>query len=58
MSGSAGRNHGSSSPGRCPECEVSIPVGNVLVEYETSDGWQRMFAECPACEAVVHPTGS
>lgn len=41
--------------GRCPLCETVIPSANKLIEYETSDGWTKMFAECPDCGDVVHP---
>lgn len=58
MSGRAGRDHGPPSPGDCPECEAPIPSTDVLVEYETDDRRRRMFAECPSCGEVVHPTGS
>jgi len=41
--------------GRCPRCEVPIPRGGLLIEYETADGWPQMYAECPSCAEVVHP---
>jgi uncharacterized C2H2 Zn-finger protein len=40
--------------GRCPECDAAIPAGNLLIAYERRDG-PACYAECPACEAVVHP---
>lgn len=41
--------------GDCPHCEIRIPVSNLLIEYESSDG-QGIFAECPECADVVTPT--
>lgn len=41
--------------GRCPDCDASIPTGGVLVEYQSARG-PAMFAECPDCAAVVHPS--
>jgi NAD-dependent SIR2 family protein deacetylase len=41
--------------GRCPRCESQIPDRRLLIEYETDDG-PAMFAECPACRDVVHPS--
>lgn len=41
--------------GSCPNCTAAIPEYRVLIEYETSEGWPRTFAECPDCESVVHP---
>lgn len=41
--------------GTCPMCEAPIPNANLLIKYETDDGWPRMFAECPSCETPVHP---
>lgn len=41
--------------GTCPDCGVTIPRVNLLIKYETEDGWPRMFAECPDCEDAVHP---
>ncbi|WP_248895294.1 hypothetical protein [Haloplanus halobius] len=38
------------SLGCCPRCGESIPSAWTLIEYETG-----VFAECPACEAVVDP---
>lgn len=42
--------------GACPRCEADIDQHSVLVEYETTDGDQRAFAECPECRSVVSPT--
>lgn len=41
--------------GECPDCAVSIPSANLLIRYETADGWPRFFAECPQCLEPVHP---
>ncbi|WP_449404910.1 DUF7837 family putative zinc-binding protein [Halosimplex salinum] len=41
--------------GRCPICESMIPPGNLLIRYESADGWPKLFAECPGCEDPVHP---
>lgn len=40
--------------GTCPACGASIPSSHVLIEYQREDG-PAQFAECPGCEAVVHP---
>lgn len=40
--------------GRCPHCETDIPRNRLLIEYETAQG-VACYAECPACEEVVHP---
>lgn len=41
--------------GRCPICDTLIPPSNLVIKYEMSGEWPRMFAECPACEDPVHP---
>lgn len=41
--------------GVCPHCGASIPDSQVLIEYET-DTETAIYAECPDCTAVVHPT--
>ena len=41
--------------GRCPKCNVMIPTPNLLIRYETADGWPKLFAECPDCRDPVHP---
>lgn len=43
-----------SSLGCCPNCETEISRGQVLIEYERTDG-PAMYAECPTCRGVVHP---
>lgn len=43
------------SLGDCPHCEIQIPVANLLIEYESSDG-PGVFAECPDCADVVTPS--
>lgn len=41
--------------GRCPACEEPIAPDRLLIQYRTTEGWPRMFAECPECLDVVHP---
>jgi len=41
--------------GTCPNCDVMIPSGNLLIRYESEGDWPRLFAECPDCENPVHP---
>ena len=41
--------------GTCPNCEENIPSRSLLIKYTTSEGWMRLFAECPDCSSVVHP---
>lgn len=41
--------------GRCPGCGETIPSSRLLIRYQTSEGWPRLFAECPQCTDVVHP---
>lgn len=41
--------------GTCPGCGEPIAASNLLIKYETDEGWPRMFAECPDCEEPVHP---
>lgn len=46
----------SDSPlGKCPNCGEMIPSANLLIRYETDDGWPKLFAECPTCGDPVHP---
>jgi hypothetical protein len=44
-----------SSLGQCPECGDRIAAAWLLVEYSKDDGTDGIWAECPACEAVVAP---
>lgn len=44
-----------STLGACPSCKADIPRFNLLIEYETADG-AAMYAECPECRDVVHPS--
>jgi len=45
-----------SSPlGVCPHCHTDITQAYVLIEYETSDGSDAVWAECPGCGDVVDP---
>lgn len=41
--------------GVCPHCGASIPDEQVLIEYKTNTE-TTVYAECPDCTAVVHPT--
>ncbi|MFC6988955.1 hypothetical protein ACFQJD_09965 [Haloplanus sp. GCM10025708] len=47
--------HGNSTAGTCPECGRRLHAERVLVEYERTDGSRGVYAECPACDAVVTP---
>lgn len=58
MNGVEEEESASERSGECPNCDAAIPSAYVLIRYETSDGWPRLFAECPACKDVVHPQGS
>jgi len=40
--------------GVCPFCGSTLDTGSILIEYE-SNGTERLFAECYACEQPVHP---
>jgi len=41
--------------GSCPKCGKQIPATRILIEYETNDGTESVWAECPACKDVVTP---
>lgn len=41
--------------GDCPDCHSQIASYDVLIEYETDTGQPAVWAECPACQDVVHP---
>ena len=41
--------------GRCPHCGETIGEHDVLISYERDTDTEH-YAECPSCEAVVHPT--
>ena len=41
--------------GVCPRCGERIPAAQLLIEYEVDDG-RAVWAECPGCTEVVHPT--
>jgi len=43
--------------GECPQCGQEISQTYLLIEYETDDGEEGIWAECPACVDVVDPTG-
>lgn len=40
--------------GTCPECGTTIKPSQVLIEYE-KNGEQAVYADCYACDEVVHP---
>lgn len=41
--------------GVCPHCGHEIRATDALITYERSDSTIGVFAECPACEAVINP---
>ena len=41
--------------GTCPHCDTAITAAYILIEYETSDGHDAVWAECPTCQDVVAP---
>ncbi len=41
--------------GNCADCECPIPTENLLVSYQSREGWPCMYAECPSCEEIVRP---
>jgi hypothetical protein len=41
--------------GVCPHCQTAINAADVLIEYETSDGHDALWADCPECREVVDP---
>lgn len=41
--------------GACPHCDTDISTVHVLIEYQTSDGQEAVWAECPECEDVIDP---
>lgn len=43
-----------SALGYCPACAAAIPRRALLASYE-GGGWPTVMAECPDCDAVVHP---
>jgi len=43
--------------GACPDCGSPLFPGNVLVEYETSEGATGRYVDCTACDDVVRPRG-
>ncbi|WP_435196709.1 hypothetical protein [Natronomonas sp. EA1] len=47
-------SHSDATLGRCPDCDIEIPRGNLLIEYDTAAG-RALYAECPQCQDVVHP---
>lgn len=41
--------------GTCPYCHTKITATHALIEYETNDDQQAVWAECPDCQEVVDP---
>ncbi|WP_449267253.1 DUF7837 family putative zinc-binding protein [Halanaeroarchaeum sulfurireducens] len=41
--------------GTCPHCHTVITASHILIEYETSDGQEAVWAECHGCREVVDP---
>lgn len=41
--------------GVCPNCGHDIRLMDELITYERSDDSIGVFAECPACGAVIDP---
>jgi hypothetical protein len=48
-------NSNNTDLGSCPDCGTQIPATWLLIEYETDDGTESVWAECPECEDVVSP---
>jgi len=55
MSGAGDHEPRQGPLGTCPTCDVQIPQENLLIRYESTGDWPRLFAECPACGDPVHP---
>ncbi|WP_449404870.1 DUF7837 family putative zinc-binding protein [Haloplanus natans] len=45
----------SSRLGFCPLCNEEILPRHTLIRYETGEGEQEAWTECPNCSEVVHP---
>ena len=45
----------SSRIGTCPHCNSEITEFHVLIEYQTSNGDESVWAECPSCQEVIKP---
>ena len=41
--------------GNCPDCGEDVTSLSKLIEYERTDGATGIYAECPACDAVITP---
>ena len=41
--------------GTCPHCHTELTAFDVLIEYETSDGKDAVWVDCPGCQEVVDP---
>lgn len=55
MAGSSGRGTRGQPLGRCPGCGEMIPSANLLIRYETAEGWPKLLAQCDDCEDPVYP---
>lgn len=40
----------------CPGCGATLAPCHTLIEYRSTGGRLREFAECPTCGRVDHPT--
>jgi len=49
-------NGDSRALGQCPVCGETVLVRHVIVEYQTTDGTDKVWASCPGCEDVIDPT--
>jgi DNA-directed RNA polymerase subunit M/transcription elongation factor TFIIS len=56
MSAPTVRDRREEALGTCPNCGATLPRANHIIEYETADRGMRTFAECRACDDVVHPS--
>lgn len=43
--------------GVCSDCGTPLPRSNVVIVYETEDGWARV-AVCPECRDLAHAPGA
>nr|WP_308203187.1 phage terminase large subunit family protein [Halorubrum ezzemoulense] len=41
--------------GSCPQCGHEVREAWVMIEYETTEGEEGVWAECPNCETIVDP---
>ena len=42
--------------GACPQCGYEISPAYLLIEYESEDGTEGIWAECPEYAEVVDPS--